>query len=117
MAFHPATSRRLPPERKREWIRFLSDRDRIRVEFTVRGKNVTVIDVIQYEAEIAGAWIGIVRFDMAHGFLHRDIMRPEGSQEKSQMPYRTLAEAVTEALDYIENHWEFYRRVYEEKTK
>jgi hypothetical protein len=64
MASNPATSRRLPPERKREWIRFLSDRDRIRVAFTVRGKNVTVIDVIQYEAEIAGAWIGIVRFDL-----------------------------------------------------
>jgi hypothetical protein len=117
MSSSPAKIRKLLPERKRGWIRFLSDRDRIRVEFTVRGKNVTVIDVIQYEAEMAGTWVGIVRFDMAHGFLHRDIMRPDGAQEKFQVPYRTLAEAVTGALDYIEEHWEFYRMVYEEKTR
>ncbi len=95
----------------------MTDRDRIRVEFTVRGKKVTAIDVIQYEAGIAGAWIAIVRFDMAHGFLHRDIMQPDGTQEKSSVAYRTLAEAVTESLDFIEARWEFYRRIYEEKTE
>ncbi|MBI5651046.1 MAG: hypothetical protein HZC40_11480 [Chloroflexi bacterium] len=95
----------------------LTDRDRIRVEFTVRGKNVIAIDVIQYEAEIAETWIAIVRFDMAHGFLHRDIMRPDGTQEKSSVAYRTLAEAVTESLEFIETQWEFYRRIYEERTK
>lgn len=83
----------------------------------MQGKNVTAIDVIQYEAEIAGRWIGVVRYDMAHGFLHRDIMRPDGTQEKSKVTYRTLAEAVTESLNFIEAHWEFYRRIYEEKAR
>lgn len=106
--------RRLPPARRRQWMRILTDRDRIRVEYTVRGNNVVSVDVIQYEAEIEGKWAGVVRYDMAHGFFHRDIMRPDGTQEKSKMAYRALSEAVTEALDFIESHWEFYRTIYEE---
>ena len=109
--------RHLPQPRKRDWTRLLTDRDRIRVEFTIRGNAVISIDVIQYEAESDGTWTSIVRFDMAHGFFHRDILRPDGTQEKSRMAYRTLAEAVTEALEYIEEHWEFYRRIYEERKK
>ncbi len=117
MSSNPSKIRRLPPERKRHWIRILSDRDRIRVEFTVRGKRVSVVNVIQYETEIVGEWVAVVRYDMAHGYFHRDIMRPDGTQEKMRVPYSTLAEAVTEALDYIETHWEFYRRIYEEQNK
>lgn len=109
--------RRLPPIRKRKWIRILADRDRVRIEFTVRGKTVTTVDVIQYEAEIDGNWIATVRYDMAHGFFHRDIMRPDGTQEKLKIPYRDLAEAVTQALDYSEAQWEFYRKIYEEQKK
>ena len=109
--------RRLPPIRKREWIRVLTDRDRIRVEFTVRGKSVTVVDVIQYETEIEDKWVPIIRYDMAHGFFHRDIMHPDGTQEKSRMAFRTLAEAVTEALDFVEARWESYRKIYEEELK
>jgi len=109
--------RRLPPIRKRNWIRILTDRDRIRVEFTVRGNIVSSVDVIQYEAEIAGKWIGIVRYDMAHGYFHQDIMRPDGTQEKTKIAYRDLTEAVAEAMDFIEAHWEFYRRIYEEQAK
>lgn len=83
----------------------------------MRGKKVTAIQVIQYEAEIAGDWVAVVRFDMAHGFFHRDILNPDGTQEKTTVAYRTLAGAVTEALNFIEEHWEFYRRIYEEQLK
>ena len=117
MPAHSSKIRQLPQPRKRQWIRVLSDRDRIRVEFTVRGQNVTTVDVIQYEAEVGGAWVSVVRYDMAHGFFHRDITRPDGTQEKSRVSYRTLAEAVTESLDFIEAHWEFYRKIYEEEIK
>ena len=109
--------RRLPTERIRHWIRILSDRDRIRVEFSVRGKHVTRIQVIQYEAEIGGEWVAIVRYDMAHGFLHRDIMHPDGTQDKITVAYRTLTEAITEAMDFIQAQWEFYRRIYEERMR
>ena len=99
-------------------MRVLSDRDRIRVEFVIiKGKRVTAINLIQYEAEIAGKWVAVVRYDMAHGYFHRDIMRPDGTQEKLRIPYRDLTDAITEALDYIESNWEFYRRIYEEQTK
>jgi len=117
MPSYPYKLRKRLPAHQRYWVRVLSDRDRIRVEFTVSGKQVASIKVIQYEAEIAGQWTGLVRYDMAHGYWHRDIRRPDGPQEKLRIPYRDLTDAITEALDYIESNWEFYRRIYEEQTK
>lgn len=95
----------------------LTDRDRIRVAFTMRGKQVSAIDLVQYEAEIDGTWVAILRYDMVHGYLHRDLMNPDGTQEKVATRYTSLAEALTLALDYVQTHWEFYRSVYEERSR
>ena len=93
----------------------MTDRDRIRVQFTVRGKQVASLDLVQCEAETNGEWIAIVRYDMAHGYLHRDLILPDGTREKRAIRYASLADALTQALDYVQKHWEFYRAMYEEQ--
>lgn len=101
--------------RKHSWMYDLTDRDRIRVAFTVRGRQVVALDLVQYEAEINGEWVAIVRYDMAHGYLHRDLMHPDGTREKRAIHHTSLADALTRALDYVQTHWEFYRAIYEEQ--
>jgi len=102
---------------RKDWIENLTHQDRLRVEFTARKGGVIEIGLIQYEAEIEGQWKPLVRYDMAHGFFHRDILKPDGTQEKLEIPYTDLAEALTTALEEIHCQWEFYRQAYEERRR
>lgn len=66
------------------WLHdFETGLDRLRVHFVTERGRVIAIVVIQYEAYIDGEWRAIVRFDEAHGYFHRDVMSPEGAQEKT----------------------------------
>jgi len=60
--------------KNKEFIKTVSidgnDRLRIRIG-TEKGQVVNVM--VQYEANITGAWCEIVRYDCAHGFLHQQI--------------------------------------------
>ncbi len=99
----------------RERTEYLTHKDRLRVKFTVERGRVTRIDLVQYEAEIQGRWWPVVRYDEAHGHLHRDVMRPDGTvAEKQTVPYEERNEALTEALDELHRQWSFYRRQFEE---
>jgi hypothetical protein len=55
---------------------------------------------------------------MAHGYLHRDVMKPDGTvTEKQTVSYRELSEALTMALEELHRQWPFYRRQFEEWVK
>jgi len=104
--------------RIREREEYLTDRDRLRIKFCVERGKVARIDLVQYEAEIQGRWWPIVRYDMAHGYLHRDVMKPDGTvAEKQVIPYEDLGEALTLARDELRRQWLFYRRQFEEWMK
>ncbi len=102
---------------EKDYVRNFSDRDRLRVRFTARKGRVIAIEVIQYEAQIEGKWQPLVRFDTAHGYLHRDVMNPDGTQTKLRLSYSDLGQALIDAINEIERQWKFYRRVYEEKRE
>ena len=57
-----------PTDRRRHW--HLGGRGRI-LKFTV-----------QHETNINGKWYPVVRYDTAHGFMHRDVIHPGKRQEK-----------------------------------
>ncbi len=99
----------------RRYFIALTHEDRIRVRFTLDAG--AVIDfVVQYEAEIEEQWYAGVRYDLAHGFLHRDRLDPQGElTSKEPVPYGTLAGAMTEAIREIKANWPEYRRWYEER--
>lgn len=93
----------------------LTSEDRIRIRFALDRGMVTDF-VVQYEAMIAGRWYPVVRYDMAHGYLHRDRPDPRGRlTTKEAIPYGTLAAAMTEAIREIKNNWPDYRRWFEER--
>lgn len=102
----------------REREEYLTHRDRLRIKFLVERGKVTKIDLMQYEAEVQGRWYPVVRYDTAHGYLHRDVMRPDGTiAEKQAIPYRELGEALTTAREELRRQWSFYRRQFEEWMK
>ena len=101
---------------EKSWIQdFETQLDRLRVHFMTEKGEVKSIIVIQYEAYIDGKWRAIVRYDEAHGFFHRDIMSPEGEQEKTAQLTSDKGLALTEALADIKQNWQSYRKAYEDK--
>ena len=83
---------------KKEFLKYLDKNsvERIRMRITV--ENGKIIDiVVQYETLIDGKWIGIVRYDCAHGFFHRDVLHPNGDKEKQVIEFDNLETALTYA--------------------
>ncbi len=88
----------------------------MRVEIETGHGSVTGF-VVQYEAWIDGEYRPVVRYDMAHGFAHCDVMRPDGSQ-KSKTPLNLPAsEAISYAMRDIHENWERYRRAFESELR
>jgi hypothetical protein len=53
-----------------------------------------------------------VRYDLAHGFFHRDVMKPNGEKEKTVIQIAGLEEAAIFAEQDIKDKWEFYKQRY-----
>ena len=87
-----------------EWVRY---------RFTTEGGTVTAFTV-QYETTLDGRRLPVVRFDMAHGFCHRDILDRRGhnvsKQRLSDDP--SLGEALQRGAADIRNNWRRYREAF-----
>lgn len=99
-----------------EYLYYLSleQRDRLRVRFE-RERTLVIRFVVQYEAEIAGQWYAVVRYDTAHGFAHRDIMHPDGRVEKQPLPWMSYNVAMTYAMQDLKLQWRRFRQAFEEE--
>ncbi len=79
---------------------------------------VLVVDiVVQYETLFEGKWIAIVRYDCAHGYLHRDIIYPNRDKEKQVIEFDNLEMALTYAEQDFKDRWEFYKKRYFKRLK
>ncbi len=67
---------------EREYFIPLPDEASLRVCF-IKDRGRILRFVVQLEAYIDGYWHGITRYDNAHRFVHRDDLKPDGSQIKS----------------------------------
>lgn len=68
---------------------------------------------IQYEAHIAGTWHAIVRYDTAHGFAHRDVMHPDGTQTKTAFRHWDYRDVLVYGERDLKQNWAAYRQAYE----
>lgn len=97
---------------------FIIDRDNIlRIRFELdRGQVLSF--VVQLECFIEESdWHPIVRYDTAHGFAHRDTMRPNGEVEKIEIGVENYQDGLNYAMDDLKANWQVYRRRYEEWLK
>lgn len=96
---------------------FTSNRlDRFRYyHFLDQGRIVRFI--IQYEALIAGKWHPIVRYDTAHSRPHKDMLHPDGTQDKIEFYGYIPEEVLTIGERDIKANWQQYRSEYERELK
>ena len=87
--------------------------NRLRVSFE-RERKAIIRFVVQYEAELAGQWHPVVRYDTAHGFAHRDLLHPDGTIEKQPLPWMSYNTALTYAMQDLKMQWRRYRHAFEE---
>lgn len=90
--------------------------DRLRV-YAQKEKGEILEFFVQYEAMISGEWQPIVRYDSAHGFSHKDIMRPKGAAIKQPLFFETYNLAFTFATLDLKANWMQYRDNFEKGFK
>ncbi|MBS4028602.1 MAG: hypothetical protein KGZ58_08185 [Ignavibacteriales bacterium] len=90
--------------------------ERLRIKLSIdRGKLNDL--VFQYESFINEKWREIVRYDVAHGFFHRDFIFPKGEKEKVRIEMPDMKTAATFAEQDIKDKWEFYKAKYMKELK
>jgi hypothetical protein len=99
-----------------QFVRQLSDIDRWRrVHYSKHGRIIGFS--AQYEAFIDGKWRPVVRYDTAHGFAHRDILHPDGTQDKIYIASADYGPTLKSAENDIRKNWQKYREAYEQEMK
>ena len=96
---------------QREFFIPLPDEAALRVRY-VKDRGRILRFVVQLEAFVDGVWAPITRYDNAHQFVHRDDLKPDGSQIKSPpMAFATNEDAFNFALrDLRVNHTLYVER-------
>lgn len=105
------------PETSKEILRPLNEfGDMLRIRFVREGKAV-IRFAVQYEANIDGVLRRVVRFDMAHGFAHRDDIDWNGNTiAKVPMPgHLDYNDALTLAINDLATNWYRYRAAFLER--
>mgnify|MGYP001596431586 CR=1 FL=1 len=98
------------------FLAFLSPNVRRRHEH-VRIGNKIISFVVQIEFNVDGKWHPVVRYDTAHGFAHRDLLRPHGKLEKTPLFLHTYNEALDFAEADLKNNWQIYVERYRKELK
>ena len=103
---------------EKEYIVYLDDvRQNWYRHFHRTERGGVIIFRIQYEVYITGKWQAIVRYDTAHGFPHKDVLHPDGTQTKEIFPGYSNAEVLTMGQRDIRRNWKRYRRNYEREMR
>ena len=83
---------------------------RLRHEHRRVGKRIVSFAVqLEVRHPRQGMWLGVVRYDTAHGFAHRDLLRPDGSAIKTPLGLGDWNVALTVATDDLKANWRWYR--------
>jgi len=54
-------------------------------------------------------WYPVVRYDMTHGFAHRDLMNLKGESVKTPLFMQDYDDALTFAESDLKINWELYK--------
>jgi len=67
---------------------------------------------LQYEAYLVRQWHAIVRYDSFHGFAHRDVMHPDGTETKTAFRDWNYEQVLTFGERDLKQNWATYREKY-----
>jgi hypothetical protein len=90
-----------------EYVRALGEGARKR-HYRETSRGTVVVFVVQLEVELRGAWVPVVRYDMAHGQAHIDVYETPRRKRK-QFLALPPGEVMTLAEEDIRDNWERYQ--------
>jgi hypothetical protein len=98
---------------EKEFFKFLDEGavTRLRFRLQTAGGEVGRF-VVPLEVLVSGEWRVVVRYDSAHGFIHRDQMLANGRQVKKEIPLPDMAAAIAFAEQDLVDRWEWYIEKY-----
>lgn len=102
-------------EQRTEYVIRLSPQDRYR-HTHIRVKEKIVFFRIQLEILWDGKWMPVVRYDTAHGFVHRDLLDKKGHVVKTPIFNQDLNDALTFAENDLKANWLSYRKRFMEEA-
>jgi len=103
---------------KIEYVIYLTAESTDRLRINAKKEKGEILEfVVQYEALISEDWKPIVRYDTAHGFAHKDIMRTEGKVIKQPLFFESYNLAFTYATIDMKANWKKYREDFEREER
>ena len=99
------------PASEVEYVAELSPGNRVRERFVKHKGNILEF-IVQFEAWMEERWQPIVRYDTAHGFAHRDELRPDGTEMKTPLYFPSYNDALTFAEHDIRMNWKWCEERY-----
>jgi hypothetical protein len=94
---------------EKEFFKLLDEAGAVRLRFRVKSAGgALAFFAVQLEALIDGEWKVVVRYDNAHGYVHRDVMARSGRQLSKDVLLHDLASAITFAEQDLSDRWEWY---------
>jgi hypothetical protein len=84
---------------------------RIRCFYERIGKRLERFTV-QLEIVRGADWVAVIRFDNAHGFSHRDLLHPDGRQDKTPLHVGDANQTFTHAIEELRTNWKTHRDRY-----
>lgn len=98
-----------------EYVIRIGSSDRYRHSH-ISAREKIVFFRVQYETKINNVWYPVVRYDTAHGFVHRDLLDIKGRAVKTPLFNQDYNDALTFAESDLKSNWEYYKkRFLEEK--
>ena len=83
----------------------------------VRNKVLSFVVQLEVRRRREGQWQGVVRYDTAHGFAHRDWLHPDGRSEKTPLAIEDYGQALNYATADLQEHWPTYRQRFLEELR
>jgi hypothetical protein len=101
-----------------EYLFYLDAEESDRLRIIARKDKGEILEfVAQYEALISGEWRPVVRYDTAHGFAHKDIIRASGDVVKQPLFFETFNLAFTFATLDLKMNWRQYKESLEKELR
>jgi hypothetical protein len=93
-----------------EYLLYLSSEETDRLRVTARKDKGEIMEfVVQYETLMSRAWKPVVRYDTAHGFAHKDIIKASGEVVKQPIFFESFNMAFTYATLDLKMNWRQYK--------
>jgi len=92
-----------------EFVDYITDRDRIRVKFTLE-RGVPERIVVELECEVDGRWMPARRYDNRHGHMHVHVRPWDDSTDRTQeVAVPGLRQALSILIGELQVNWQAIR--------